>query len=95
MAAKDDYLKLLVDTKSNKVLFAEADKEFVDFLSILLILPAGRLITAGAMNDNICRLHQSVKGIGVSYLQPKIGKLDLLCPEMTLEIDGYVKALET
>ncbi|XP_044946605.1 uncharacterized protein LOC123395643 [Hordeum vulgare subsp. vulgare] len=34
-------LKLLVDTKSNKVLFAEAGKEFVDFVFNLLTLPIG------------------------------------------------------
>ncbi|CAL8126793.1 unnamed protein product [Prunus armeniaca] len=31
-------LKLLIDTKSNKVLFAEASKEVVDFLFTLLSL---------------------------------------------------------
>ncbi|XP_057997792.1 uncharacterized protein LOC131176775 [Hevea brasiliensis] len=37
-------LKLLIDKKTNKVLFAEAEKDFVDFLFILLSLPVG---TAG------------------------------------------------
>ncbi|KAM5556252.1 hypothetical protein ABKV19_023909 [Rosa sericea] len=37
-------LKLLVDTKQKKVLFAEAGKEFVDFLFTLLSFPAGTII---------------------------------------------------
>ncbi|KAL9678516.1 hypothetical protein QQ045_016360 [Rhodiola kirilowii] len=34
-------LKLFCDNKSSKVLFAEADKEFVDFLFGILALPLG------------------------------------------------------
>ncbi|KAF2321307.1 hypothetical protein GH714_038564 [Hevea brasiliensis] len=37
-------LKLLIDKKTNKVLFAEAEKDFVDFLFILLSLPVGTVI---------------------------------------------------
>ncbi|KAF7132508.1 hypothetical protein RHSIM_Rhsim09G0163000 [Rhododendron simsii] len=36
-------LKLLIDTKGKKVLFAEAGKDFVDFLINLLSLPVGTL----------------------------------------------------
>ncbi|KAG0477480.1 hypothetical protein HPP92_014321 [Vanilla planifolia] len=37
-------LKLLVDNQSKKVLFAEADKDFIDFMFSLLTLPLGSVI---------------------------------------------------
>ncbi|CAM0957904.1 unnamed protein product [Alopecurus aequalis] len=78
-------LKLLVDTKSKKVLFAEAGKEFVDFVFSLLTLPVGavaKLISAGAMHGSIGRLYQSVDDIGGCYLLPGKDKTDLLQPKV-------------
>nr|CAB3463700.1 unnamed protein product [Digitaria exilis] len=78
-------LKLLVDNKTKKVLFAEAGKEFVDFVFSLLTLPIGavvKLISAGTMHGSIGRLYQSVDSIGVSYLQPGADKKDLLHPKV-------------
>ncbi|KAI8539938.1 hypothetical protein RHMOL_Rhmol09G0221800 [Rhododendron molle] len=37
-------LKLLIDTKEERVLFAEAEKDFVDFLFNLLHLPVGTVV---------------------------------------------------
>ena len=37
-------LKLLTDTESQRVLFAEAGKEFIDFLFHILALPVGTFI---------------------------------------------------
>jgi hypothetical protein len=39
MAATKVSLKLVVDKKNQRVLFAEADKEFVDFLLSIFSLP--------------------------------------------------------
>ncbi|KAL5801557.1 hypothetical protein ACOSQ3_033189 [Xanthoceras sorbifolium] len=39
MASSTTKLRLFVDTKAGKVLFAEADKDFIDFLIYLLSLP--------------------------------------------------------
>ncbi|KQJ90060.1 uncharacterized protein LOC100843303 [Brachypodium distachyon] len=78
-------LKLLVDTKSKKVLFAEAGKEFVDFVFSLLTLPIGavaKLISAGAMHGSIGRLYQSVDDIGGCYLLPGKDKSDLMQPKV-------------
>ncbi|XP_006654920.1 uncharacterized protein LOC102714463 [Oryza brachyantha] len=78
-------LKLLVDTKSKKVLFAEAGKEFVDFVFSLLKLPVGavvKLITAETMNGSIGRLYQSVEHISASYLLPNKNRADLLQPKV-------------
>ncbi|KAK8510273.1 hypothetical protein V6N13_103865 [Hibiscus sabdariffa] len=64
-------LKLLVDTKRNKVLLAEAGKDFVDFLFNLLSSPPGIAIsllntnsTAGSLG-NLC---------GMPIVSPDVGK---------------------
>ena len=44
MAVTNMSLKLLIDTESQRVLFAEADKEFIDFLFHILRLPLGIII---------------------------------------------------
>ncbi|KAK3137684.1 hypothetical protein QOZ80_5BG0455870 [Eleusine coracana subsp. coracana] len=83
-------LKLLVDTKSNRVLFAEAGKEFVDFLFSLLPLPIGavaKLVSGGSGTmRSIGRLYQSVDHISASsYLQSGGGvsiKWSLLRPKV-------------
>jgi hypothetical protein len=65
-------LKLLVDTKSNKVLFAEADHEFAGFLFGLLTLPIGavsKFCSTYAMYGSVSRIYDSVDNIGDSYLQ--------------------------
>jgi len=83
-------LKLLVDNKTKKVLFAEAGKEFVDFVFSLLTLPIGavvKLISAGTMHGSIGRLYQSVDNISASYLLPTTDKKDLLQPKV-LQPDG-------
>jgi hypothetical protein len=85
MAPSKISLKLLVDAKSNRVLFAEAGKEFVDFVFSLLTLPIGavaKLISAGTMHGSIGRLYQSVDRMGESYLQPGTDKSDLLQPKV-------------
>ena len=38
-------LRLLINTESQRVLFAEADKNFIDFLFHILSLPVGTFIT--------------------------------------------------
>ncbi|CAL4903211.1 unnamed protein product [Urochloa decumbens] len=83
-------LKLLVDNKTKKVLFAEAGNEFVDFVFSLLTLPIGavvKLISAGTMQGSIGRLYQSVDHMGASYLLPGTDKKDLLQPKV-LQPDG-------
>jgi hypothetical protein len=42
MAATKVSLKLLIEKKSQRVLFAEADKEFVDLLFSIFTLPSER-----------------------------------------------------
>ncbi|CAL5097298.1 unnamed protein product [Urochloa decumbens] len=85
MASSKISLKLLVNAKTKKVLFAEAGKEFVDFVFSLLTLPIGavaKLVSAGTMHGSVGRLYQSVEHIGSSYLQPGTDRSDLLQPKV-------------
>ena len=63
-------LKLLINTQDNKVVFAEAEKDFIDFLFNLLTLPIGTIV--GFLPKEICLggLHKSVKKLEGAYLQP-------------------------
>ncbi|XP_035546256.1 uncharacterized protein LOC109002648 [Juglans regia] len=84
-------LKLLVDKSSNKVVFAEAGKEFVDFLFGLLQVPLGSII--GLLRDNdlvagsgsLVRVHESIQNLDPSYLLPNQTKDSLLNPKPALQ----------
>ena len=74
MATCKVNLKLLIDTKSNKVLFAEAGKDFIDFLFNLLSLPLGNVINLLAKNSMVGSLgnvYESMETLSEAYLQPK------------------------
>ncbi|KAI9157832.1 hypothetical protein LWI28_028786 [Acer negundo] len=76
-------LKLLIDTKNQKVLFAEAGKDFVDFLIYLLSLPVGtvvRLLSEKTMVGSLSKLYQSIENLQEAYFQPKQNKNLLLNP---------------
>ncbi|XP_077252478.1 uncharacterized protein LOC143891857 [Tasmannia lanceolata] len=78
-------LKLLVNNKSNKVLFGEAGKDFIDFLMSLLALPIGsviRLLTKQNMVGCLGKLYESVENLSDSYTQPGHNKNFLLNPLM-------------
>ncbi|PHT46244.1 hypothetical protein CQW23_15402 [Capsicum baccatum] len=68
-------MKLLVDTKAKKVLFAEADKSCVDFLFYILSLPVAtviRLLKRKGMNYGcLPELYDSVENLNDSYIQSK------------------------
>ena len=63
-------LKLFVDTKAEKVLFAEAGKDFVDFLFYLLYLPIGTVarLLKESMAGSLGKLHQTIDNLSESYL---------------------------
>ncbi|XP_058182416.1 uncharacterized protein LOC131300535 [Rhododendron vialii] len=74
-------LKLLVDTKNNRVLFAEAGKDFVNFLFTLLSLPVStvvRLLTARNMVGSLGNLYDSVENLSDTYMQPNSTEASLL-----------------
>ncbi|GMN57291.1 hypothetical protein TIFTF001_026414 [Ficus carica] len=87
MATTKVSLKLLIDTKNNKVLFAEVGKEFVDFLFFVLSLPIGtviKLLTKKAMVGCLGNLYSSIENLSETYLQPNQSKEAVLNPKAPL-----------
>ncbi|GMI87078.1 hypothetical protein HRI_002377100 [Hibiscus trionum] len=68
-------LKLLIDREGKRVVCAEADKDFVDFLFNILLLPFGavtRLLTKEAMVGCLGNLYRTVENLDKeSLLKPK------------------------
>ncbi|KQK02225.2 hypothetical protein BRADI_2g00052v3, partial [Brachypodium distachyon] len=61
-------LKLLVDTKAKRVLFAEAGKDAVDFLLALLTLPVGTV--AKLLPDSgVANIYASAESLDPAYVQ--------------------------
>ncbi|XVF23802.1 hypothetical protein REPUB_Repub13aG0070300 [Reevesia pubescens] len=66
-------LKLLVDTKDRQLLFAEAGKDFVDFLFNMLSLPVAtviRLLSKQGMVGCLENLYDSIENMSETYIQP-------------------------
>ncbi|PQQ04812.1 uncharacterized protein Pyn_35156 [Prunus yedoensis var. nudiflora] len=84
MATNTVSLKLLIDTKGHKVLFAEAGKDFVDFLFTLLALPVGtviRLLSKDNMVGSLGKLYDSLELLNDTYMLPNLNKDTLLKPK--------------
>jgi hypothetical protein len=82
-------LTLMVDKKANKVLFAEAEKDFVDFLFNLLSLPIAtviRLLRDASMFGCVGNVYQSLEILNEAYLQPNLNKSQLLKPHVTAPV---------
>ncbi|XP_045797715.1 uncharacterized protein LOC123891888 [Trifolium pratense] len=85
-------LKLLVNTETNKVLFAEAEKDFVDILCSFLTLPLGTIasllqkesnmgpVTIGCLN----KLYRSVENL---RLLPSNNSSEDYCRTLKINID--------
>jgi hypothetical protein len=76
-------MKLLVDGKSQRVLYAEAGKDVVDFLFSLLTMPVGtvvKLLTADSMVGSVGNLYGSVGKLDDTYICRDDAKNDLLTP---------------
>ncbi|XP_062157121.1 uncharacterized protein LOC133864730 [Alnus glutinosa] len=67
MATTKVSLKLIIDKKGRRVLFAEADKEFVDFLYSIFTLPVGAVTSllkeGGGMVGSLPSLYQSIENL--------------------------------
>ncbi|KAI3735939.1 hypothetical protein L6452_15466 [Arctium lappa] len=75
-------LTLTIDTKQHKVLFAQADKAFVDFIFSLLFIPMGRS-NIGCLP----KIYRSVKDFKDAYMVSNLKKpllLNLKSPVMSL-----------
>jgi hypothetical protein len=76
-------MKLLVDTKAQRVLFAEAGNDVVDFLFSLLSLPiatAVKLLGKESMVGSVGDLYASVEALDDTYVLPGAAKGALLRP---------------
>ncbi|KAI3793373.1 hypothetical protein L1987_35992 [Smallanthus sonchifolius] len=88
-------IKLLIDVKSNKVLFAEASKDFVDFLFYILSLPVGaviRLLPKNSMVGSLGNLYDSIENLSNTYMQPNQSKNAVLNPKIA-NYGGHVPLL--
>ncbi|KAG4127518.1 hypothetical protein ERO13_D10G220240v2 [Gossypium hirsutum] len=77
-------LKLLIDTKGQRVLYAEAGKDFVDFLFNILLFPVGtfiKLLRKEGMVGFLANLYESVENLGDAYIQLTTNKDTLLNPK--------------
>ncbi|PWA57886.1 hypothetical protein CTI12_AA401260 [Artemisia annua] len=79
-------LKLLIDNKSKKVLFAEANKEFVDFLFHILSLPVGtviKLLRKNSLVGALGNLYDSIENLSNTYMQSDQLKETVLNPKIS------------
>lgn len=89
MAASKVRLKLLIDKKGCKVLFAEAGKDFVEFLFYLLSLPAGtivKLLREKYMVGCLSSLYQSIETVSDTYMQQNTHKNSVLNPTSPFDV---------
>ena len=85
MSATKVSLKLLIDKKKQRLLVAEAGKEFVDFLFSIFTLPIGtvtRLLQKQNMAGCLGSLHKSVENLSDIYIQPDQDKDTLIDPKV-------------
>ncbi|KAL9226661.1 hypothetical protein vseg_002448 [Gypsophila vaccaria] len=84
-------LKIMVDSKAKKVLFAEAGKDFVDFLFHLLSLPLAtvvKLLSTGdkEMTGSLTGLYKSVEPLSTKYLKQNVNKDTILMPKLPITL---------
>ncbi|KAL9422392.1 hypothetical protein AB3S75_034628 [Citrus x aurantiifolia] len=77
-------LKLLIHKTEGRVLFAEAGKDFVDFLFYILSLPIGSIVNL-LRNKNMVwclgDLYQSIETLSETYMQSNKNKNSVLNPK--------------
>ncbi|KAF7133554.1 hypothetical protein RHSIM_Rhsim09G0160300 [Rhododendron simsii] len=85
--SKQSLLKGLLTWECLRVLFAEAGKDFVDFLFTLLSLPVStvvRLLTAKSMVGCLGNLYDSVENLSDTCMLPNQSKEVLLKPKVAV-----------
>ncbi|XVF75411.1 hypothetical protein PTKIN_Ptkin13bG0186400 [Pterospermum kingtungense] len=95
MAASTVSLKLLIDPVFQRVLFAEAGKDFVDFLFNIMSLLVGtviRLLSKQGMVGCLGNLYDSIEKLSDTYMQTTANKDSLLKP-MVANNSAYVPLL--
>ena len=64
-------LKLLINKKDDKVVFAEAKYDFIDFLFNLLTLPIGTIVSLLPKENCLRNLHKSINKLEEASLLPQ------------------------
>ncbi|XP_076888456.1 uncharacterized protein LOC143538898 [Bidens hawaiensis] len=84
-------LKLLVNKRDRKIVFAEVNKDFVDFLFYILTLPIGAITKlfakeplAGSLGD----LYQSIENLNDMYVLQSKTKDTVLNPKSSTNVPG-------
>ncbi|XP_076924073.1 uncharacterized protein LOC143586398 [Bidens hawaiensis] len=75
MADSKISLKLLIDKNHQRLLFAEAGKDFIDFLFSLMVLPVGTVLGILGKREatgGLSKLYGSVSDLKVDYLTAMI-----------------------
>ncbi|CAL4965322.1 unnamed protein product [Urochloa decumbens] len=78
-------MKLLIDTKAQRVLFAEVNKDVVDFLFSLLALPVAtivKMLGKTSMSGSFGNLYGSVEKLDYTYVLPGADKKAVLQPKV-------------
>jgi len=91
-------LKLLIDTKNEKVVFAEASKSVVDFLLHLPGLPLVTVIKLLCNNDmvgSIGNIYQSVEDLDEKYMHQEQSKNLLLNPTASTSSNDFCNLFPT
>ncbi|XP_075634661.1 uncharacterized protein LOC142607121 isoform X3 [Castanea sativa] len=94
-SSKTITLNLLVDNSSNKVVYAEARKEFVDFLFGLLQIPLGSIMGLlwnhgmASGSGSLSKVYESIQNLDPCYVQPNLTKDSLLRPNPAFSSATY------
>ncbi|TXG49679.1 hypothetical protein EZV62_025554 [Acer yangbiense] len=84
-------LQLFVDRNAEKVIFAEAGKDFVDFLFYLVSLPVTTvfsLLKEKTTVGSFGHIFESIENLSHDYLQPDQNKNSLLNPKAPIYASG-------
>ncbi|KAK9683411.1 hypothetical protein RND81_10G139000 [Saponaria officinalis] len=82
-------LKIMVDLKAKKVVFAEAGKDFVDFLFHMLSLPLAtvvKLLSKRNMMGSLPALCKSVKSLSIDYFEEDVDEDKVLLPKIPVTL---------
>ncbi|XP_076896860.1 uncharacterized protein LOC143549987 [Bidens hawaiensis] len=85
-------IKLLVDNKASRVLFAEVPKEFVDLLFGIFSLPFGTVfefLRSNQMVGSLGNLKDSMQSFHENYLQPGIRMDDIFKPKTAFNSNTF------
>jgi len=85
-------MRLIIDTKKEKVLWAETSKPVVDILLHMSTLPLGtvvKLLGKNGMVGAIGNLYQSVEDLDEAYMHPVQSKDHLLNPTASISSDEF------